>query len=660
MEYVSGTPITDYCAGVPLADRLVLFRKVCAAVEYAHRNLIVHRDLKPANILITREGEPKLLDFGIATLMLPTLAELETRQTRTGNMLTPEYASPEQVRGEQVNTATDIYSLGTILFEVLTGKRAQNFKTLTPSEIERVVCLTDAPRPSEVAPELRKHLRGDLDNIVLKALDRDPGRRYSTVEQFSEDLRRHMEALPVIAQPDSVFYRAAKFAKRHRVPVIAAALVAVAMIGGTAATAWQARQARIERDRATRWFNSVRQLANSFLVEHDALAAIPGSTGLRQKLVADALRYLDSLAQEAGDVPEIQEELAAAYERMGDVQGRADGPNLGNSGAALSAYRKSTAIRESLSKAVPSRKNQLALAANYVRLSGVLKVQGDYQGGLEYDRKALAIRESLSKSNQSDRELRRLLAASYTTLGGSLFQIGDWDGVLEARRKALQIALDLQKDGPASSDDDRALALAQIRMGSILVHNGDTQAGLNQYQDALKVLDGSLKAHPRDARIRQAQATAYNAIGSAYLESGDYPKALTNYRISLQIRSEIHSLDPHDFRIESMLATSHQRIGQTLLRAGQRKEALRELQTALDMRIKLSKRSPANAGARGEVAESYAALGDAALAARNQTGARERYEQALVILKDLEQKKQANPDSLGQLKRVQEQLAELR
>jgi non-specific serine/threonine protein kinase/serine/threonine-protein kinase len=662
LEYVSGTPITDYCheRSLSLDQRLRLFRKVCAAVEHAHRNLIVHRDLKPANILIDGDGEPKLLDFGIATLMLPTLGELETRQTRAGAMLTPEYASPEQVRGEPANTSTDVYSLGAILFEVLTGKRAQNFETLTPSEIERVVCMTDPPRPSDVVPELRKQLRGDLDNIVLKALNRDPLRRYSSVEQLSEDLRRHMEALPVIARPDSMLYRASKFVARHRVSVIATALLVFALAAGALATAWQARQARIERDRATRWFNSVRQLANSFLIEHDALAAIPGSTGLREKLVTDALRYLDSLAQEAGDVPEIQEELASAYERMGDVQGRADGPNLGNSAAALSAYRKSMAIREQLTQAAPSPRNRVALAANYVRLSGVLKVLGEYDAGLEYDRKALEIRESLSKAHPGDRELRRLLASSYTTLGGSLFQIGDWDGVLEARRRALQIAREIGKEGSASAEDQRTLALACVRMGSILVRNGDPDEALRHYQEALTVLAAAIKSFPRDARLRQTRATAYNAIGAAYLEKEDFARALSNYRAALEIRSELHAADADDFRIESMVAASHHRIGQALLRMNKVAEAEKELRTALEMRIKLSTRSPSNAGARGEVAETYAALGDAALAKRNSSSAREWYQRAHSLLAELERNRQANPDSLGQLKRVKEKLAEIR
>ena len=201
LEYVDGLPITKYCTekNLNLNERLRLFRLVCEAVQHAHQNLVVHRDLKPGNILITKEGIPKLLDFGIAKLIDPTGgSKLPTLTRRDLRMMTPAYASPEQARGLPINTATDIYSLGAVLYELLSGQRPHRFKTESPDEIERVICEVEPEKPSVAAANRR--LAGDLDNIILTAMRKEPQRRYASVVEFSEDIRRHMEGLPVTAR----------------------------------------------------------------------------------------------------------------------------------------------------------------------------------------------------------------------------------------------------------------------------------------------------------------------------------------------------------------------------------------------------------------------------------------------------------------------------
>nr|MDQ3042305.1 serine/threonine protein kinase [Acidobacteriota bacterium] len=300
MEYVEGLPIDDYCNrhDLDLTDRLNLFRTVCSIVNFAHRNLIVHRDLKPSNILVTFDGSPKLLDFGISKI-LSTETENTATITKLG-VMTPGYASPEQLRGESVTTATDIYSLGVILYELLSGHRPFETKENDRREIYRAVIEIEPERPSSVVisdfgfgiADLKKtasaadnrqrtadnrlktnpksqipnpkSLKGDLDNIVLKALKKEPERRYSSAENFSEDIRRHLEGLPVTARPDTFAYRAEKFIKRNSLSVLAGALILLAIVGGVAATLWQARIAQAERARAEKRFNDVRTLANSF------------------------------------------------------------------------------------------------------------------------------------------------------------------------------------------------------------------------------------------------------------------------------------------------------------------------------------------------------------------------------------------------------------
>lgn len=278
MEFVDGWPIDEYCgrAGLSIPDRLRLFQKVCDAVHAAHRHLVVHRDLKPGNILVGADGEPRLLDFGIAKVLSADDGTGGAAQTvPEQRRLTPEYASPEQIAGRPITTATDIYSLGVILYEVLTGSRPYAFETRTTREIERVVCHEDPPPPSaavagggrsgcgradggdgaawggRVAPaRMRRQLRGDLDNIVLMAMRKEPERRYSSAEQMGQDIRRHLGGLPVMARRDTVSYRAAKFVRRHAVGVGAAAALALTVVLGAAGFAWQARRASEQRDAA--------------------------------------------------------------------------------------------------------------------------------------------------------------------------------------------------------------------------------------------------------------------------------------------------------------------------------------------------------------------------------------------------------------------------
>ena len=285
MEYVEGERLDRFCEarGLGVNERLALFRKVCAAVAYAHQNLVVHRDLKPANIRVTPEGEPKLLDFGIAKLLDPEgTAHADPTVTMQGAM-TPEYASPEQIKGEPITTASDVYSLGVVLFELLCGQRPfAHLQSRRPDELARAVCEQEPPRPSTVAAQttrataraatppagqtpatsttaappqtrpatLRRQLEGDLDNIVAKALRKEPARRYASVAAFSDDIRRHGEGLPVSARRDTFAYRAGKFIRRNKAGVASTALVVLALVTGLVTAIWQARAARQERDRA--------------------------------------------------------------------------------------------------------------------------------------------------------------------------------------------------------------------------------------------------------------------------------------------------------------------------------------------------------------------------------------------------------------------------
>jgi serine/threonine-protein kinase len=437
MEYVDEESIDAYCERRKLSidERLRLFQTVCAAVEHAHRNLVVHRDLKPRNILVTAAGEPKLLDFGIAKLLSPLDGPADAAATRTGlRPMSPEYASPEQVRGEPITTSTDVYALGLVLYQLLTGERPQQLDNLSLAEIERVVCEQEPEKPSVAtgrlqrsasSDRLRRKLAGDLDTIVMKALRKEPERRYQTVRDLSEDIRRYLSGLPVKARPDTLRYRTAKFVRRHSVGVAAAALVAISLVAGMAGTMWQTQQAARERDRARTEAETAAQIA-SFLTElfqaSNPEETLGDTIPVRQILERGYRRIQETLQ----DQPEVRATMLTVLGRVYADLGRYDD-------ARALLEEALTLRRQVYGTPDPHVAETLETLATLVRDSRKFKDSEPLY------REAIAMRRLLAASGEHGTAGELLLADDLIGLAYSLRDLGQPDSAETFVRQALEI-----------------------------------------------------------------------------------------------------------------------------------------------------------------------------------------------------------------------------
>lgn len=522
MEYVEGDTILENAAleNLDLDARLNLFRKVCAAVSFAHQNLVIHRDLKPSNILITKNGEVKLLDFGIAKLLKN---EADNLMTATQiQAFTPEYASPEQVRGEKLTTASDVYSLGVILHELLTGVRPFETGGLNIGEIIKSVCETEPVRPSSIpnskfrVQNLRsnkstdvideqetnnnqpktdlksqisnlKFLRGDLDNIILKALRKEPERRYSSVEQFSEDVRRHQQGLPVTASKDTWKYRTSKFLKRNKISVVSATLILISLIAGITTSIYQAKNAQRERLKAEQRFNDVRRLANSFMFEiNEEIQKSPIKA--REMLVARALEYLDKLSAESGNDAELESELASAYEKIGSIQSELFNPNAGKTSDALESHQKSLEIREKLFRAEPQNVSRgIATARSRALVADILSMSGRIAEASENYRRAIEINEQLLTVEPSNISVRFNLASVYSRLGQSTLRSGSLGSALENYEKSLAIYHSLSSENPSDPKFSRYVSYVYSYIGYVKIEMGKSDEAVRFFTDSLSI-----------------------------------------------------------------------------------------------------------------------------------------------------------------------------
>jgi serine/threonine protein kinase len=663
MELIEGQPVREYCESHKLSipECLELFLQVCAAVQYAHQRLIVHRDLKPGNILVTADGIPKLLDFGIAKILdVPGgLGEMESTLTMF-RVLTPQYASPEQVQGQPITTSSDVYSLGVVLYELLTGRGPYSGGG-TAEDAVHWVCESEPLKPSTAArarrtagrghllewpvahkligtpDKLAKQLRGDLDNIVLMALRKEPQRRYPSVDQFAEDIRRYLQNIPVIARKDTALYRASKFVARHKVGVTAAAVFALVLIAGIVITL---REARI----AKRRFDDVRSLANSLIFDvHDSIKDLPGSTPARKIIVDRALQYLNVLAQEsAGDV-QLQRELATAYEKVGAVQGDYLEHNLGDSEGTLASYQKALDLRKHIAATSGDWNDRLALAQGYRLVSHQLWANGDPKGARDPLDRAEAISEALNTAMPNNPKILYELSFDHEVSGRIGFP-GDRSArekILKEYRRAMAVDEILLKITP---DDFRMLHGYSTDLNYIgnMLEASDPGEALKNYQKALEI-DQKLTQLSPDLRYRRSVAIGYGSVASVYDDMGDYVHAVENNLKDLAIYQDMIHSDPKNALLQQGLAIAYLNTAASCGRAEKIPSAMDYSSRGLEIMRPLVSAAPEKAFQRSVFAAMLTVRGTILIAANQPEAAITELERGRAIYETLSKAGTSNP-----------------
>ncbi len=583
MEKIDGQPITQWAhdRGLSVRESLQLFRQVVGAVQYAHQKLIVHRDIKPGNILVTGEGVPKLLDFGIAKL-IDAGDELVTRTAH--QMMTPDYASPEQVRGQTITPASDIYSLGALLYELLTGQRPHRLTSYDPGEIATRICEQDIAPPSATG---HPALRGDLDTIVLKAMQKAPERRYASAEQFGEDIRRYLDGRPVVARPDTIAYRARKFARRNWLALTAAAALAIAIGGGVASSLYQARLAR---DR----FDQVRTLANRFMFDfHDELLKVPGSTKAQQMVVSTALEYLGKLSATAGSDPVLLADLAEAYGKLADVQGAQDSTYAARFEDALASQNRSVEMHRRVGRRDPAGRSRLAFAL--VRRGLIEDRLSMNPEALHDAREAVVIMEKALQDAPATAEWTKLAGNAYIQEVRSLMAAGSMDEAAAASDRAVAwLNRSLALDNSISTR--KRLGDATLDRNDILISIGRVEDAIASLEQLLPLYDGLIAAEPRSPSLIRSRQVVLSDLSLAWfnlneVNAGDPRKSVQYGRRLVDEVRRMAADDAADVSNRLMLAVCESELSIPLMETDP-EEAVRSARRAVDQFDELVRAAP--------------------------------------------------------------------
>jgi non-specific serine/threonine protein kinase/serine/threonine-protein kinase len=610
MELVAGVPIDQFCdsKAFDAQARVQLFLQVCAAVSFAHQHLVVHRDLKPNNILVTADGSVKLLDFGVAKLLeSDPLTGEASDETRTQlRAMTLEYASPEQVSGGKVTTASDVYSLGVVLYRLLTGQSPYRVRGNDAARIAEILGDTTPTRPSAVTRD-RRVIDADLDHILLMALRKEPAKRYSSVEQLANDLRNHLTGLPVAARRLTFGYRAGKFVKRNKATLAAGILVCVSLATGLGLALREARIAEAQRALAQRHFDSMRKLSNALLTNvFDEMDTMPGGMKARTALAKTAQQYLDELTRESSGDHELQVELATAWRKLADTQGGQTSPNGGDSARALQSYDKSIALLERVVSEDPSQQRaRVGLVKSLILRTRVMLLSQKAQSALEPARRAQQIAESITGFD-SDYQRLEVLNAVYYLLADILVPMNQPAEAMSLYEKMIAVCESYAAAHPDDLDGLKLLRNAYhnsaIAIDPRLTPAQSSDRTIELMRKSLAVTDRLLAKEPGSVEHTTRLAEQLSAVGTAYFGAGHSEDAIAFYRRAEPVLAKA-AKETADARARLVYAMNEAELACALAKSGETAAAAPPFADAERVLHELLQRDPDNLYSRHSLAQ---------------------------------------------------------
>ena len=632
MEYVEGISVDEYCRTKNLTEKekLELFRKICEAVRFAHQKLIVHRDLKPSNILVTEDGTPKLLDFGIAKLLNSDVQETQTNQ----RVLTPAYASPEQLRGEAVDTRSDVYSLGKILAKILLGEKSENVKFTTAN--------------NGFSNFTKNIFNSDLKNILAAATREEASRRYNSSEAFSEDIRRYLTGLPVKARKDTFSYRTSKFVKRNRLAVSLSAFFLTLLLLSLAFTFYEYRKAESERTiaererlRAEKRFDDLRKISDSFVGEiSGAIENIPGNLPARRIILNRAVEQLDALAAESNDNPALEDELAQAYFHWSDL------PDMPLTKKDEILKKEIEIYRHLLISDQQNLDYVQKIATAEIRLSDISKVRGKLPEATGYIDEAIIFLQKTLEDNPQN-------AARQTALGEAYFQnAGYWllqndfrraQSIVENSAAAFEAA---RKIDPYTPELEEYISNLNYFRGIIDLQKGDLTAAIKNFQARIADKEKLAATKPDDTSLKYFLWTTRKRLAEAFEKKGDLPNAEKNILISLSIIEKLLAQSPQDFGYHRNAAITHIQYGKLLVRRKKNSQALKQFQIAADLCAPIIEKDSDNAESKAAFAAAESNLGELLIASGQAENGIKLLNKAKEIFDSIDAAESANAQTL--------------
>lgn len=638
LEHVEGLTWDRYLIerAPPAAERLGMFAAVCDAVAYAHQRLLVHRDIKPGNLMVTGDGTPKLLDYGIAKLLGDQDDSTLTRDF--GTSLTPAYAAPEQLRGESVTTATDVHALGILLYETLSGRHPFRDAGHRGETLRQAIMQASAP-PLSHCPEMiamPASWRGDLERIVAMALEKEPERRYASAREFGDDVRAVLAGRPVRARRASAGYVLSRFVGRNRIAVAVVAACVLLLIATAIAALWQSRIAADQRARAERRFDDVHRFANVVLFDYqEGIRRLAGSLPMQRRLVADALRYLESLRRDADDDPGLLADVVSAYIKVGDLQGNPYGPNIGDLEGAARSYGEAQALLNILRAGHHDRDSAGATQARlWSRIAELRHQAGELDEARDIFERSLLAFEALPADLRTKVDIVTVHAHVLDHYGDLLGREGGASlNDIDAARKSHMQARALREAALSLDPEHSGLRYgryqSELRDGEYWIGQNDMRQAETALLRALATITGLVDADPEDTFYRYEQALVHSRLVPVQEAMGQLDASVQSALRALATTELMMTRDPGNDMLRQAVSASCGWAAKQLLKAGRAQDAMPVVARQIEINRQWLSAAPGNPEASLALSLAYRRRSELLEAQHDYSGAVASHRQAL-------------------------------